>query len=1435
MSRPLDGLCGIEREAIINERGERLVSIYSRRCEIARGMHDRCVVLQHESGEVGAVLEQAVTKCESKYNRACPKICRRSERLTCTELTEQLTTMKINYIKQEQLAEESEDIVSQQSVDFKTLSFISSRKDYRLPLGPYIKAVDYYGNPVTIDTTTSCTVIRRQVDPEVLERLRLDYIADIRLEDELAHNLTISELSPSSSPPEFVPTIILEDPKYSAPRLKLTNVQQKAKRGVIDFAALDYSDFPVVSPGTSLSIRGEIGFSYNLSFTCENALPVILEPIFVHMQIGQCEAGKALNQAEECQRCRAGRYSPDGTTCLDCPLGAICEMPCPIDEPCEGSVGTDWPLAEKGYWENMGPRDLIDGGESTNASIAWWDEQHFKQGVRTDSDDTESDLKMTRRRRRLNAGTYHSVSRNLNSDNAMNSMSDSALHDELMVDSANYDSAKYIKATESERKFFRAQLKDNKERQLRLEITNVLRKRFSVQEAITKNAFRAADLDGSGFIEGKRSRRTICEAYPKNVRRMLKLPVYMNEEDGSQVWCRKKCPKTAEELAKEAEAAAAAEAAELLGEGELGEGELATEDAALSGTTPSAGGQGNEEDRICDCDVCRNWERNEYTELASKFLYSIYFIPDPMFNTRRTYTSDGVVDTSEIDIVYHTMATSGALTATKTIRVGGLGIGDPTNICVDTREMEDTYKAIGAYCPTCPDATESGYINDYEAVKCTSNKQCTNKGLFGGCMPHPSEAAANAMDLDRDGRLSYEELVEAVNVNMKESFDIIDTDQDELISLIELNTFISTMWNEIIDPLNKYTTDKEIEVNAVIFNTMDWNNDEYMDIAEYVFLYSNTDVVGATKTKSRTISPLELFTSCRQSTDLLWNEPIGRPIFQELCGGASYEYTEEIPKPKKMNMDWIENKNKSMQPYGWNFGEVWPTGVNPHDATMGLPIPDPSVIPENATIKEIALLPLSIVKRRVVRLNNDDNAFTLNFHELKNALLPPGHLDPSLSGPVRDPVSNQSAYCYWRQEHCLSGEKLDDRLGECRLVTDATETQMFECTTGMRFYRCPLGDISCPGSSKICYETNKPPLVCAPETTLAACLKCRAAESAQIAEEQKAIQAKLSSEANEASLTEDITAPGEDEDNNVSPSAAEGARRSLGMTSGNSSGAINATDGGNLGASETQNPYVYSETGNSNAMCRWGYEGPMCNKCIVSYWKTPANTCERCKTSSEDSQRGDRNLQMYIYVGGGSFGMFIVLLSLGIYLRQDGGYCPCCKKCCCCKMWNKRKQSQQQKVTPISATHAHSGTLIQDKLAKRWFRPEKFKIMLSFLQIFSQMNSNYGVNWPTITADYMRLLSAVNIDIVKLAALDCLFRSNFYFSLTMMCLMPFGGLSVLMFYMWVGRSLYKRELNQNHRKCIMTGKEVVQPMTAKFYLATRLRVAATQLGNQEFA
>ena len=112
----------------------------------------------------------------------------------------------------------------------------------------------------------------------------------------------------------------------------------------------------------------------------------------------------------------------------------------------------------------------------------------------------------------------------------------------------------------------------------------------------------------------------------------------------------------------------------------------------------------------------------------------------------------------------------------------------------------------------------------------------------------------------------------------------------------------------------------------------------------------------------------------------------------------------------------------------------------------------------------------------------------------------------------------------------------------------------------------------------------------------------------------------MQEEAKEKSLTEDITAP-------------DAKRRNL-IFLGNTS-TSNVSHGGNLAASEIK--YAYSASGNTNAMCRFGYEGPMCNKCINGYWKTPADTCERCKTSEEDSQRGDRDLQLMVYVGGKFF------------------------------------------------------------------------------------------------------------------------------------------------------------------------------------------------------
>ena len=207
-------------------------------------------------------------------------------------------------------------------------------------------------------------------------------------------------------------------------------------------------------------------------------------------------------------------------------------------------MGTAWPLAEKGFWENMGPRDLIDGGALSNYSVAWWDDQHFKQGVRTDSDlkEGESDLKRTttkgvggvgeQRRRRLKQGRYQEEGgtavnndHDNDDDNNNDNDNDNTQHRRLKAATA---------LTDGERIIVAAREKELAQRSSRLGITRLLRKRFFVEEAVTRNAFQSADIDGSGFLESTRSRRSACDTYPKNVRRMLKLPVYVNEDDGSQ-------------------------------------------------------------------------------------------------------------------------------------------------------------------------------------------------------------------------------------------------------------------------------------------------------------------------------------------------------------------------------------------------------------------------------------------------------------------------------------------------------------------------------------------------------------------------------------------------------------------------------------------------------------------------------------------------------------------------------------------------------------------------------------------------------------------------------------------------------------------------------------------------------------------------------------
>ena len=99
--------------------------------------------------------------------------------------------------------------------------------------------------------------------------------------------------------------------------------------------------------------------------------------------------------------------------------------------------------------------------------------------------------------------------------------------------------------------------------------------------------------------------------------------------------------------------------------------------------------------------------------------------------------------------------------------------------------------------------------------------------------------------------------------------------------------------------------------------------------------------------------------------------------------------------------------------------------------------------------------------------------------------------------------------------------------------------------------------------------------------------------------------------------------------------------------------------------------------------------------------------------------------------------IFVLSFMLWMYLREDGGagvirgvhkkcFCGCLlhrrlfKTCCkCCHNEKRNDLHRRMKNSDQKSTASQVN-------GQKWFRPEKFKILLSFVQIFSQVKQNYG-------------------------------------------------------------------------------------------------------------
>merc|ERR1711871_1608483 len=96
----------------------------------------------------------------------------------------------------------------------------------------------------------------------------------------------------------------------------------------------------------------------------------------------------------------------------------------------------------------------------------------------------------------------------------------------------------------------------------------------------------------------------------------------------------------------------------------------------------------------------------------------------------------------------------------------------------------------------------------------------------------------------------------------------------------------------------------------------------------------------------------------------------------------------------------------------------------------------------------------------------------------------------------------------------------------------------------------------------------------------------------------------------------------------------------------------------------------------------------------------------------------------------------------------------------------------------------------------RFFRPEKWKIMLTFFQIFSQYSSVYEIPWPEKVLEYMRIFKLFNLDFLKLVAFDCVIEGNLYQSFVITAFIPILAVVWIGICLVIGRIRYGAEIKK---------------------------------------
>ncbi|OQR99767.1 hypothetical protein ACHHYP_04479 [Achlya hypogyna] len=240
----------------------------------------------------------------------------------------------------------------------------------------------------------------------------------------------------------------------------------------------------------------------------------------------------------------------------------------------------------------------------------------------------------------------------------------------------------------------------------------------------------------------------------------------------------------------------------------------------------------------------------------------------------------------------------------------------------------------------------------------------------------------------------------------------------------------------------------------------------------------------------------------------------------------------------------------------------------------------------------------------------------------------------------------------------------------------------------------------------------------------------------------------------------------------------------------------------------------------TTAPCAKGFRNVLCSACEDGYEKLADGTCDLCLPSSPDL--------FYTYLSIPIVMLVVAVVGAYLYLMTGTDKVMMAhakaakagvpysygenldKPASLLGRWMQALRRRWRQLSSTGGLHLRKtpNNLFGVKRMGRpavTINPEKFKILVSFFQIFASFKDAYNIEWPSDVASFMQFFLKFNFSFLAIPHIDCVLRYSFYVDYEITLGITVIAFTLLFLSYRLGILLYTRKLHRIPRACPVCG------------------------------